>query len=499
MANNTVFSMTDICKSFGPVQVLKNINFSVAKGEVRALLGANGAGKSTMIKIMGGVISKNSGEIKLHEKEVSIVSPLDAQAKGISIIHQELSVVSQLTVLDNFFLGREKTKKGIISHKEMIDYYQRICEEMNFDISHNINVRDLSIAKRQMVEIMKAVSYNADIIVMDEPTSSLSKSEKQTLFGIINKLKKDGKTIVYITHMLDEVFTVCDNVSVLLGGKIVGTAPIEEMTQHKIAEMMAGTALEQNHGERVSSANHDESPVMSVKDLGRGKHFSDISFDIYPGEVLGIAGLVGSGRSELVRAIFGADKYDRGEIMLEGKQSPVNSPSDAVKYGIGLIPEDRKNQGLVLKHPIYKNADILNLDKMKRKGMLNKKLEVEYAEKAKDTLSIKLDNVHNAVGNLSGGNQQKVVVAKWLEKELKVLIFDEPTKGIDVRAKEDIFSSVAQFAKRGVAVIFISSDLEEVLRVSDRIAIMHAGKFKKILNNEALTMPDIMNEILVTK
>lgn len=494
---NKLLSLKQICKSFGPVEVLKNVDFSLERGEVRALLGANGAGKSTLIKIIGGVISQSSGEIELNGQPAAIVSPIDARRKGISIIHQELSVIPQLTVLENFFLGREMTKNGVLDKKGMIRRYNEICTEMGFDIPWRKRVRELSIAKRQMVEIMKAVSCDSELIIMDEPTTSLTEHEKHNLFKIIRDLKTKNKTVVYISHMLEEVFEVCDNVTVMLGGEIVGNYPIGELNEHRIAELMAGETLAVGHEKRVSHADYSKGPVLEVRSLTHEGKFKDVSFDLYPGEILGFAGLVGAGRSEIVRSIFGADPYTGGEILLDGKPRAVHSPADAIKNGIGLIPEDRKTQGLVLKQEIYKNATILSLDAMKKKHMLNKKKELNYTAKAVDHLTIKVSDLQNRVQSLSGGNQQKIVVAKWLGKKLRVLIFDEPTKGIDVRAKEDIFATAEQFAGKGVAVIFISSDLEEVLRVSDRIVMIHNGKLVKIRNNEELTVADLMNDILV--
>jgi len=497
MNEDIVLSMTGISKRYGPVQVLNDVDFSVKAGEVRALLGANGAGKSTLIKILGGVVARTTGNIRLYGRELNLVSPLDALEKGIGIIHQELSVIPQLTVLDNFFLGRERLRFGVLNRRKMIKYYDEICKKMNFTIPHHVKVKELGVAERQMIEIMKTVSYDADIIVMDEPTSSLGEKEKQNLFEIIFKLKSEGKTVIYITHMLEEVFTICDSVTIMLDGDIVDTLPVTALTPHKIAEMMAGVALSKQRESRKSFACYNEPPVLTVQNLSRKRYFTQVSFDLYPGEVLGIAGLVGSGRSEMVRAIFGADKTSSGKIMVNEKTAAIRSSADALRYGIGLIPEDRKNQGLILKHPIYRNSTILNLDKMKRFGILSGSKEVDYTLRAKEKLSIKLDNVHEQVKNLSGGNQQKVVVSKWLEKDLRVLIFDEPTKGIDIRAKEDIFNSVFEFSRQGVAVIFISSDLGEVLKVSDRVAIVHAGNVKNILLNENLTVADVMREILV--
>jgi ribose transport system ATP-binding protein len=389
------------------------------------------------------------------------------------------------------------TKNGMLNKKGMIQRYNKICAEMGFDIPWRARVRELSIAKRQMVEIMKAVSYDSELIIMDEPTTSLTEHEKRNLFKIIHDLKAKNKTVVYISHMLEEIFEVCDNVTVMLGGEIVGSYPVGDLDQHRIAELMAGETFAVGHENRVSHADYGKAPVLEVKNLTHSGKIENVSFNLYPGEILGFAGLVGAGRSEIVRAVFGADRYTSGEILLDGKPCAIHSPADAIKNGIGLIPEDRKTQGLILKHEIYKNATILSLDDMKKNQMLNKKKELNYTDRAVAQLTIKVSDVQNRVQSLSGGNQQKIVVAKWLGKDLRVLIFDEPTKGIDVRAKEDIFATAERFASKGVAVIFISSDLEEVLRVSDRIVMIHNGKLVKVRGNEALTVTDLMSDILV--
>lgn len=492
---NNILSINNLYKNFGPVEVIKGLDFTLEKGEVRALLGANGAGKSTLIKIICGALNRSEGDIFLKGEPLEISTPLEGLEHGISVIHQELSVIPQMTVLDNFFLGREITKNGFVDRKAMVKSYNEVREKMDFDIPHNVLVRNLTVANRQVIEIMKAVSYDADIIIMDEPTSSLSETEKQNLFKIIGQLKKEGKTIIYISHMLDEIFQICDNASVMFDGKIVSTLPVDQLTPEKIAHQMSGGIVKRANIGQKRDIDYSVEPVMLVRNLSRGHYFNNVSFELYPGEILGIAGLVGSGRSEIVRCLFGADRHDSGEIIYNGEILNVSSPTQAIKNRIGLIPEDRKQQGLVLKHPIYMNADILALDKVKKNGLLNRKKEIAYTDQAKEELSILMDSPYTISNRLSGGNQQKVVVSKWLESDLDVLIFDEPTKGIDVNSKEDIFSTILKFANKGVAIIFISSDIEEVIRVSDRIMVLDKGKIKKILPNENLTENHIMNEI----
>lgn len=491
-----ILILKDICKDFSGVSVLKDVNFSLKKGEVRALLGANGAGKSTLMKIIGGVYQATKGEIYLNNNKVKFKSPNDAKKKGISIIHQELSLIPTLTVVENMFLGREKTNKFKLLDKDtMLKEYRNITESFNFSMDPFIKVSKLSIANRQMIEIMKAISYNADIIIMDEPTTSLTDSEKINLFNIINKLKKSGKTIIYISHILEEIFKVTETTSIMRNGEMIGTYKTSELTKEKIAELMTGREQKRFSIKEESHAVYSEDAILEVKNLNKKNILKNISFNLYKGEVLGLAGLVGSRRTELVNAIYGAEAIDSGEIYLKGRKIKINNPSQAIKNKIGLIPEDRKSLGLILNHSIYQNSTLVQLDKMKKSGFLNKRKEIEFTKNSINTLSIKADNIVNKVNKLSGGNQQKVVISRWLNKDLDILIYDEPTKGIDIGAKEDIFKVVKKFSKAGISIIFISSDLEEVLRVSDRILVMRNGEIVEELKNENIGVRDIMNSI----
>lgn len=492
-----ILEMKDIHKSFGPVKVLEGIDFSLIKGEVRALLGANGAGKSTLIKIVGGVHSQSSGDMILRGERVAFKNEHDSKSHGISIIYQELSLVPTLTVVQNMFLGRESTGAGgFLKKKDMYREYERICGDFDFNINPDTVVSRLSIANQQMVEIMKAVSWNADLVIMDEPTTSLTANEKEGLFRIIGRLKEMGKSIVYITHILEEVFRVCDSASVMRNGIMVGSYDIKELTKARITQLMTGNA-DSSIGDRKDYhyADYDSVPVLELKGVSRGNVVRDISFKVQKGEVVGLAGLVGSKRTETINLIYGLDRKTGGEILINGQPVDIRSPQQAIAHKIGYIPEDRKNLGLILDQEIYKNATAVQVSKFRKKGFLDKAGEVQFAESGVEKLGIKVNSVNQKVKELSGGNQQKVVVSKWLGQDMDLIIYDEPTKGIDIAAKEDIFRTIQDFSSQGIGVIFISSDLEEVIRVSDRIIVIRDGTAVCEMKNKDLTVQDIMNKI----
>lgn len=491
-----IIEMKDIYKSFGPVQVLTGIDFSLKKGEVRALLGANGAGKSTLMKILSGAHSQTKGEIYLKGEKVNFKNTQEAKEHGISIIYQELSLIPTLTVVQNIFLGREVSGKGmILNEKAMKKEYKEICDEFEFDIDPDCLVSKLSHAKRQMVEIMKAVACDADIIIMDEPSTSLTHTEKEGLFRIINKLKSLGKSIIYISHLLDEIFLVCDTASIMRNGVMVGSYSVKDLTKQKISELMTGTTGKVFTEKNACYADYASAPALEVKNLTRGNEIKNVSFKVHKGEVVGLAGLVGSKRTEIINLIFGVDKKDSGKIFINGKEITIKSPKQAIANGIGFIPEDRKNQGLILDQEVYKNSTAIQIDKFKSKGFLDKKKEKEFADYGVKKLGIKVNNTVQKTKELSGGNQQKVVVSKWLGQNMNLIIYDEPTKGIDIAAKEDIFDTVEEFSKQGIGVIFISSDLEEVLRVSDTILVIRDGEIIGQLKNEGVTVQTLMDKI----
>ena len=483
---DVILNCKNISKSFSKVEVLKNINIEIKKGEVHAIIGANGAGKSTLMKIICGVHEANSGELIYKGKIEKFKTPLEAQEKGISIIYQELSLVSTLKNYENLFVGNEIKKYGIFTDDtEMIRRFRELCKRLNFDIDPMEMTRNMSISKQQMIEILKVVANDSDIIIMDEPTTSLSEKEKKSLFDIIRKLKEAGKTVIYISHMLEEVFSVCDRISILRDGEFIATKNVLELTKDKVVELMTGKAVKR--GSIREKRDNKNETVLEVKGLEYKNILKDVSFQVKRGEVVGIAGLVGSGRSELAECIFGAREINKGDIYLEGQKKKFSHPKDAIKNGVGLIPEDRKNFGLILKHTIKDNSTLIQIKKMLSGFLLSNKKENEHIEEA----IIKVSDYNLKVSSLSGGNQQKIVISKWKDMDLKILIFDEPTKGIDVNAKEDIFKVIEDYAAKGVGIIFISSDLEEVERVADRVLVLKRGNFISELRGNDINIEKI--------
>ena len=486
-----ILKISNLSKSFGKVEVLKDLSFGINKGEVHAILGANGAGKSTLMKIIGGVQKQTAGKLYYKGEETSFNSPSEAQKKGINIIYQELSLIPTMTAVENLFLGREITGNSkFINKKKMIGEFNELCKRLKFDIDPREKVRNLSISKQQMIEIMKVIHQSADIIIMDEPTTSLSENEKLSLFKIIRMLKDEGKTILYISHMLEEIFITCDRISILKDGVYEGTYEVKDMTKDKIISLMIGERKKGADLKKRKSGIEREK-ILELKSVNKGSILKDINLVLNQGEILGIAGLVGAGRTELAEIIYGKEKFDSGEIFINNEKVLVKSPEAAIKKGIGLIPEDRKNLGLIQKHSVTKNATLIQLDRIISNVFISRKKEKNYINRAIEEMSIKVSDPYAKVSNLSGGNQQKVVVSKWMDMDLKVLIFDEPTKGIDVGAKEDIFKIIDDFADKGMSVIFISSDLEEVERVSDRVVIMKEGKIVKELREDEITIDKI--------
>lgn len=485
-----ILNCKNISKSFSKVEVLKNINIEIKKGEVHAIIGANGAGKSTLMKIICGVHEANGGELIYKGNVEKFKTPLEAQKKGISIIYQELSLVSTLKNYENLFVGNEIKKYGVFTDDTaMIKKFKELCKKLNFDIDPMEITRNMSISKQQMIEILKVVANDSDIIIMDEPTTSLSEKEKKSLFDVIRRLKEAGKTVIYISHMLEEVFSVCDRISVLRDGEFIATKKVSDLTKDKVVELMTGKAVKKGNT-REKKDNRNE-VILEVKELKYKNILEDVFFQVKKGEILGIAGLVGSGRSELAECIFGTREIDIGEIYLDGKKKKFSHPKDAIRNGIGLIPEDRKNFGLILKHTIKDNSTLIQIKKMLSGILLNSKKENKHIEESIKDLSIKVSDYDLKVSSLSGGNQQKVVISKWKDMDLKILIFDEPTKGIDVNAKEDIFKVIENYAAKGVGIIFISSDLGEVERIADRVLVLKRGNFINELRGNDINIEKI--------
>ncbi len=489
--NDLIVSMRSICKSFPGVKALDNVSFELRAGEVMALLGENGAGKSTLMKILSGVYKRDTGEMEIMGRAYGDLTPKQAQAAGVAIIHQELNMCRHLTVMENMFLGKEKTRRGLLKNAEMEAEAKRILDELKIDIAPSQIVGELTISKQQMVEIAKALSTNAKILIMDEPTSSLTAKEIEDLFRIIRALKARGHGIVYISHRLDELQHIVDRVTIMRDGQYITSMNFADTTMDEIITHMVGREIKEKFP-RASYPKGKE--VFSVKNLNAGRMVRDVSFSLYEGEVVGFAGLVGAGRTETTRAIFGVDPKQSGQIMLNGAEITINRPEDAIKAGVVLAPEDRKKDGLCTKLSIRHNLSLPNLDLVCDKlGIVNSKKETALCEKAISDLTVKTAGVDGDAGNLSGGNQQKVVVGKWLARDSKVVIFDEPTRGIDVAAKVEIYNIINELKRRGIAVMFVSSEMPEILGIADRIIVMCDGRITgELLPNEAT-----QNEILV--
>jgi ribose transport system ATP-binding protein len=463
-----------IHKSFSGVPALKDVSFDLNAGEVHALLGENGAGKSTLVKILSGVYTKDSGVVKVCGKEVDTLNPQKASAIGIAIIHQELNLCAHLSVAENIFLGREKTSRGILNKRAANNEARNLLQNLNIDLDPETIIGDLQVSKQQMVEIAKALSQNARILIMDEPTSALTSSEIEELFKIVRSLKEQGCGIIYISHRLEELRHIVDRATILRDGAYVTTLNYGETNLQELISHMVGRDIKEKFP-------HVECPVgkkvLEVKNLNAGRLVRDISFELREGEVVGIAGLMGSGRTETTRALYGIDKKQSGEIILDGRSINVRKPSDSIREGIVLIPEDRKKDGLFTKLSIRNNIGLPNLDLLSNMfGIVNKTEEKNMALKCRDDLKIKLSSIENDSASLSGGNQQKVVVGKWMSRSFRVAIFDEPTRGIDVAAKIEIYNIINRLKQQGIGILFVSSELPEILGFADRILVMCDGR-----------------------
>lgn len=468
-----IVELENISKSFPGVKALDNVSFNLRPGEVHALLGENGAGKSTLMKIISGIYQKDSGVMKVEGLPVEFSNVAEASKHGIEIIHQELSMCRHLTVAQNIFLGREITKFGVIDTAAQREQARQALTKLGLDISPDTVVEKLPVSKQQMVEIAKATSRNTKILIMDEPTSSLTQREIDELFELVRELKKQGKGIIYISHRLEELDTIADRVTVLRDGRHIKTMNYSSTSISEIISLMVGREITEKFP-RINVPKGDT--IMSVKNLTTDS-VSNITFDLNVGEIIGFAGLIGAGRTELVRALFGADKIISGEIDLHGAEVKIKSPRNAIKAGIVCAPEDRKNEGLFLKLSIRENIAAANLDRIcSRTGVIRRKTERKLAQSAVDRLLIRTPSVEQDAKNLSGGNQQKVVVGKWLVRNASVVIFDEPTRGIDVGAKVEIYNLMNELKKSGTGVMFVSSELPEILGMSDRVIVMCSGK-----------------------
>jgi len=474
-----ILEMKGIDKAFNGITVLHDVHFSIKKGEVHALMGGNGAGKSTLMKILTGVYSADSGEILIEGKPVSIRSYEDSQKNNISMIFQEFSLIPTLTVAQNIFLTREKkTSLGLLDDKDCEKKTEKLLEELGVDIKPTEIVQNLGVGYWQMTEIAKALSQEAKILIMDEPTSSLTKNETEVLFSFINKLKAKGYSIIYISHRMDEIFQICDRITIMRDGRYIKTEKCSETDLDTVIQHIVGKQFDQAFEWKERSYATDVAPIMEVRNLN-SEHVQNINLKILPGEIVGIAGLMGSGRTELLRNLFGIDPIESGEIYINGVKQTIKSPKHAIDAGIVLIPEDRRMQGLVLEHSVKENMILPILSKVKKGVFIDSKTSNEISKEFVRKLNIKTDNIYKQAGLLSGGNQQKIVLAKWLANDPTVLMLDEPTIGVDIGAKTEIVENIRAMAENGKAILVVSSELPELLALSDRVIVMHDGKIKK--------------------
>jgi ribose transport system ATP-binding protein len=485
--------MEGIEKSFPGVHALSNCQFELQRGEIHALVGENGAGKSTLMKILSGVYKKDSGTIYVRGEQVEFHNTKQAQTHGISIIHQELNLMKHLTAAQNIFIGREHSQKlpFLVDDKTINEKTRQLFEMIHLDLDPRVKIAELTVAKQQMVEIAKALSYNMDVLIMDEPSSALSDTEIEDLFKVIRHLKEQGKGIVYITHRMEEIKQICDRVTVMRDGHYIATTPIHDITIEQIIAQMVGREVYDtvhSHGDTTKNE-----VVLEVKNLNQGKKVRDVSFKLHKGEILGFAGLLGAGRTETARAIFGADPKDTGEIYIKGKKVDIRHPKDAVKHGLGYLSEDRKQYGLALNLSVETNTVMASLERfITPLGTVDAKKTRAVAQEFVERLKTKTPSINQITKNLSGGNQQKVVISKWLVRDCDILIFDEPTRGIDVGAKSEIYKLLNELADEGKSIIMISSELPEILRMSHRVLVMCEGKVTGILPAAECTQEKIM-------
>lgn len=487
---NVVLEAKNITKRFPGVLALSNVNFRLVKGKVHALMGENGAGKSTLMKIIAGIYQADEGEIFLHGERVTFHTPKQALSRGISMIHQELSPILDMTIAENLFLGKEFCKGKLIDYKKMNREASLLLERVGVELPPTMLMKELSVSQMQMIEIAKALSYNAEIIIMDEPSATITEREIANLFDIIRSLKEDGRCIVYITHKMDEVFRIADEITVFRDGNYIGTYDAGEIDENQLVVKMVDRELSEIYPERHNQIGEE---VLKVEHLSQKGAFENISFVLKKGEILGFSGLMGSGRTEVMNALFGITQPTSGEIWIHGEKIEKPSPRKVISKGVGYVTEDRKGNGLVLTMSVYDNTILPSLSGLSNKlGVINKKKAEKAAEEYREKLSIKTPSMQQLVAQLSGGNQQKIVLAKWLLQNPDILIFDEPTRGIDVGAKAEIYKLIVKLAEEGKAVIVISSEMPEILGLSDRVVVFYEGRKTGELEREEATQERIM-------
>lgn len=483
-------TMENIHKAFGTNQVLTGVDFDLLDGEVHALMGENGAGKSTMMNVLTGLHARDNGKITIDGKETYFKNPKEAEQSGVTFIHQELNIWPDMTVLENLFIGKErKNTFGFLKTAEMKALANKQFERLSVSIPLDKEAGSCSVGEQQMIEIAKALMTEAKVIIMDEPTAALTEREISKLFDVISSLKKEGVSIVYISHRMEEIFSICDRITVMRDGKTVDTKAIAATNFDEVVRKMVGRELTDRFPTRNQSLGET---VLEVKGLTKSGHFEDINFSVRAGEIVGVSGLMGAGRTEIMRTIFGLDSSESGEIWLNGKKVHIKTPVQAVKLGIGFITEDRKDEGLILDFSIKDNIVLPTLASFAPKGIIREKSETDFVNMLIKRLTVKAESKDIAVGRLSGGNQQKVVIAKWVGIGPKLLILDEPTRGVDVGAKREIYQLMNELTERGVAIIMVSSELPEILGMSDRILVVHEGKVNGELLKENATQEKIM-------
>jgi len=487
-----LIEMNNISKAFSGNQVLKNVQFEITKGEIHALMGENGAGKSTLMKILTGIYSRDTGEIRVNGNPVVFKNPKEAEQAGIAVIHQELNILPDLTVCENLFLGREKTygKTGFLKTSQMKKEAKAALKELGLDMDVDTPASQLSVGKQQIIEIAKALSTNAEVIIMDEPTAALTDREITTLFEMIGKLKTKGVSFVYISHRMEEIFAICDRITILRDGSYISTERISETSFERVVQLMVGRELGERFPERNAVIGKEK---LVVSGLSRKGHFEDISFTVHAGEVVGFAGLMGAGRTEVVQTLFGYCHHNAGTIKLDGKNITIRNPREAIRHGIGFVSEDRKSEGLITDFTVAENMSLPNLGRLSSSGIMRKEKEDSLVADMIERLHIRTSGGSQQVKSLSGGNQQKVVIAKWLGIDPQVLILDEPTRGVDVGAKKEIYSIMNSLAERGVAIILVSSELPEIIGLADRVLVLHEGKLKANIEKQDMTQERIMH------
>ncbi len=490
--SKNILEMKDIVKTFPGVKALKGVQFDVEYGEIHALVGENGAGKSTLMKCLIGIQPPTSGEIYFEGRKIENYNTADALRMGISMIHQELSPVEHRSIMENIWLGREpKTKLGLVDHKKMYEMTGEVLKEIDFNVDPKTKVAELTVAQMQMIEIAKALSYNARLIIMDEPTSALTNREIDQLFKLMRKLKADGKSLIYISHKLDEIYTITDRVTVYRDGEFIGTSVTKDLPLNELIRMMVGRSVDEMYPKipcEIGEVN------LEIKNLSYGKIFNDISFQVRRGEIFGIAGLIGAGRTEVIETIFGIRGKTGGQIIIDGKEVNIKNPRDAKANKMALLTEDRRLTGIFPMLTVFQNVIMANVIKyVTRIKLLNHKRAIGDVNNFVDAIKIKTPSISQKVENLSGGNQQKVLVARWLLTEPEILFLDEPTRGIDVGAKAEIYRLITNLANQGKSIVMVSSELPEVIGMSDRIMVMHEGKVTAIIDNtKDLTQEEIM-------